>query len=129
MILLDTHVLIWAATEPGRLSQPARKAIDESRRTDGLVIASITLWELANAIARGRLETLGTVEATVEDLIFGVEVKELTVEIVSVATQLPEEYPRDPADRLIGATARVLGVPLVTKDEGIRSSRAVRTIW
>lgn len=129
MILLDTHVLIWSFTEPEKLSQAAKRAITAARSTDGVGIASITLWELANAIVRGRLESAGTVQATVDDFVYGVEVKELTSEIVSLAAQFPETYPRDPADRLIGATARVLGVPLVTRDEKIRTSRAVPTIW
>jgi PIN domain nuclease of toxin-antitoxin system len=129
VILIDTHVLVWSCVEPEKLSQAAKAAIDEGRRTDGVAIASITLWELANAIARGRLESAGTVQSTVDDFVIGVEVKELTSEIVSLAAQFPETYPRDPADRLIGATARVLGVPLVTRDEKIRTSRAVRTIW
>ena len=47
----------------------------------------------------------------------------VTPEIVAIAAQFPENYPRDPADRLIGATARAFGMPLVTKDERIRSSR------
>ena len=92
-------------------------------------MASISLWEIANAIARGRVETMGTVQAAVEELLVGVEVKELTPEIVAIAARLPETYPRDPADRLIGATAQALAVPLITKDERIRSSGAVETIW
>jgi PIN domain nuclease of toxin-antitoxin system len=129
VILLDTHVLIWASMEANRLSKLAQAAIDRAKQKEELAIASITLWELANAIARGRIETFATVRAAVEEFIVGVEVKELTPEIVAIAAQFPETYPRDPADRLIGATARAFGMPLVTKDERIRSSRAVETIW
>ena len=129
MILLDTHVLLWASTETHRLSKLAHSAIERARQEDGLAVASITLWEIANAVARGRVEILGTVKAAVEDLILGVDVKEMTPEIVAIAAEFPETYPRDPADRLIGATALAFGVPLVTKDERIRSSRAVQTIW
>ena len=68
-------------------------------------------------------------KATVEEFIVGVDIKELTPEIVAVPAQFPENYPRDPADRLLGATARVFGMPLVTKDERIRSSGFVKTIW
>lgn len=129
MILLDTHALLWASLEPNRLSKLAQSAIDRAKQEHGLAVASITLWEIANAIARGRVETLGTIEAAVEKLLVGVDVKELTPEIVAIAAQLPETYPRDSADRLIGATARAFGMPLVTRDEKIRSSGAVQTIW
>ena len=62
-------------------------------------------------------------------LIEGVTVKAITPEIAALATQFPDEYSRDPADRLIGATARAEGVPLVTRDENIRRSALLRTIW
>lgn len=129
MILLDTHILAWSATDQERLSQVAKAAIAKAREHGGLGIASITLWELALAFFRGRLRTTGSVQAAVEGFSSGVTIQELTPEIVSIAAQLPEPYPRDPADRLIGATALALGIPLVTADSLIIASRAVETIW
>lgn len=129
MILLDTHILAWSATDQDRLSRAAKVAIAKARGQGGLGIASITLWELALAFFRGRLQTTGSVQAAVEGFSSGVALHELTPEIVSIAAQLPEPYPRDPADRLIGATARALGIPLVTADASIIASRAVETIW
>jgi len=55
--------------------------------------------------------------------------KPLTPAIVALAVRLPEKYLRDPADRIIGATAIVEGMPLVTADKQIRQAKAVRTIW
>jgi len=130
MILLDTHVLVWAVADSKRLSRPAAAAIRKARAEDeGLAIAAITLWELAALVARGRIQAYGTVEASVKLLIEGVIVKPLTAEIAALATQFPDDYPRDPADRLIGATARAEGLSLVTRDEQIRSSSVLRTIW
>ncbi|MGA8151268.1 MAG: PIN domain-containing protein [Terriglobales bacterium] len=57
MILLDTHVLIWAAIEPKRLSRAAVSALRRARATDGMAVASITLWETASLFARGRIES------------------------------------------------------------------------
>ncbi len=51
MILLDTHVLVWMASEPKQLSRRAREAIREARERTGVAIATITLWELAAALA------------------------------------------------------------------------------
>jgi PIN domain nuclease of toxin-antitoxin system len=96
-----------------------------------MAIADITIWELAFLFARGVLRTHGTVENTVRGLVnrSGVNVRPITAEIASLATQFPEDYPRDPIDRLIGATARAEGIALVTRDEKIRSSPLLRTIW
>ena len=129
MILLDTHALVWAVADPERLSAPALAAIRKARKEDGVAVAAITLWELAVLIARGRIQAYGTLEASLRLLIEGVTVKPLTVEIATVATQFPNDYPRDPADRLIGATARAEGLLLVTRDEAIRRSNLLKTMW
>jgi len=129
MILLDTHALVWAVAEHKRLSQPALAAIRRARRGDGLAVAAITLWELAALIARGRIQAYGTLEASLRLLIEGVTVKPITPEIATLAAQFPEDYPRDPADRLIGATARAEGLVLVTRDDRVRRSHLLKTIW
>jgi PIN domain nuclease of toxin-antitoxin system len=78
-----------------------------------LSIADVTVWEVASLCARGTLQIHGTVENTVQDLLIhlAVQVKPITPEIAVLATQFPNEYPRDPVDRLIGATARAEGLP------------------
>ena len=70
----------------------------------------------------------GTVEAAVRVLIEGASVKRLTLEIAALARQFPDDYPRDPADRLIGATARAEGPALVTQNQALRST-LLETIW
>ncbi len=131
MILLDTHVLVWAAIEPRRLSRAAAAALRRAKASDGLAIASISLWETASLFARGRIEAYSTVEASVRQVLesVGVVVKPLTAEVAVLATQFAEDYPRDPADRIIGATARAEGMVLVTQDERIRDCPLLRTIW
>lgn len=129
LILLDTHVLAWTAEDPDRLSRAAASEIRRARRGGGLGISAITLWELSWQIARGRIRSYGTVDATLRQMIEGVAVLPVTPEIAALATQFPDDYPQDPADRLIGATARVEGLTLVTKDERIRKSALVRTVW
>ena len=80
-------------------------------------------------MARGRIQVYGAVETAVRVLIEGLTVKPLTAEIAALATQFPDDYPRDPADRLIGATARAEGLALVTQDKNIRRSTLLKTIW
>jgi PIN domain nuclease of toxin-antitoxin system len=129
VILLDTHVLVWAVADPKRLSRRAAVAIRRARGEDGLAIAAITLWEVAALIAKGRIQAYGTVEASVHLLIEGVIVRPLTAEIAALAVQFPDDYPRDPADRLIGATARAEGLALITRDERIRRCPLLKTVW
>jgi PIN domain nuclease of toxin-antitoxin system len=129
LIVLDTHVLLWAIADSKKLSRAADAAIRRSRQVDGLAISAITLWELAYLVTRGRIIGYGTVESSVNRLIEGVTVKPITPEIASLATQFPDDYPHDPADRLIGATARAEGLALITRDEGIRKSPQLKTIW
>jgi PIN domain nuclease of toxin-antitoxin system len=129
LIVLDTHVLLWAVADSKKLSRAADAAIRRSRQADGVAISAITLWELASLVARGRIRDYGTVENSVNRLIEGVTIKPITPEIAALATQFPNDYPHDPADRLIGATARAEGLALVTRDENIRRSPLLKTIW
>ena len=129
MIILDTHALVWALTASKKLSRSAELAIRKSRRQDGVAISGITLWELASLVARGRIQSYGTVERSIEQLVEGVTVLPITPEIAALAAQFPDSYSRDPADRLIGATALAHGLALVTRDENIRKSPFLKTIW
>lgn len=129
MILLDTHVLVWAVTEPNRLSRVATSAISRARKGSGLAIAAISLWELAVLLSRGRIQAYGTIDASVRLLTDGVTIMPLTPEIAALATQFPDDFPADPADRLIGATARAEGLPLVTRDVKLQDSPLLQTIW
>lgn len=129
MILLDSHVLIWAVADSKRLSKAAASAIRRARRGDGLAVSAITAYEVAWQIASGRIQGYGTVETSALRFLEGVTVRPITPEIAALAAQFPEDYPRDPADRLIGATARAEGMTLVTRDERIRRSPLIRTVW
>ncbi len=129
VILLDTHVLIWLAADPRQLSKPATAAIRRALQRDSLAIAAISLWELAWLAKAGRIDFDGTVAAFLARITERLTVLPLTAEVAALAPELPASYPKDPADRLIGATALSTGTPLVTKDEDIRRSGAVKTVW
>lgn len=129
MILLDSHVLIWAVSDTKRLSSAAASAIRRARRGGGVAVSAISTYEVAWQIASGRVQGYGTVEAALLRFLEGVTVRPITPEIAALATQFPADYPRDPADRIIGATARAEGMTLVTRDERIRRSPLVRTVW
>jgi PIN domain nuclease of toxin-antitoxin system len=94
-----------------------------------LAVSAITVWELASLFAKGRIRLYGTVEASVRVMLEDVAIRPITPEIAALATQFPDDYPRDPADRLIGGTARAEGLTLVASDERIRRSPLLRTVW
>jgi PIN domain nuclease of toxin-antitoxin system len=131
VILLDTHVWVWLAADPKRLSRTAAAAIRRAAESGGIGIGSISLWELAVLFDRGRLRASGTIESSVRSIIegTGIVIHEITPEIAALATAFPDDFPQDPADRLIGATARSLGLPLVTRDQRIHQSSLLKAIW
>jgi PIN domain nuclease of toxin-antitoxin system len=129
MILLDTHVLLWMASDPKRLSPKAREAIRHARQHTGVAVSTITLWELSWLAQNGRIQVLSSVETFVRETVARVILKPMTPEITAVAVRLPATYPKDPADRVIGSTAIVEGMKLVTADHQIRRAKEVETIW
>jgi PIN domain nuclease of toxin-antitoxin system len=78
VILLDTHVLIWLASEPAKLSKKAADAIRLATQEGGIGISAITLWELAWLATHGRLALTGTVDAFVERIISRTSVQPIT---------------------------------------------------
>lgn len=129
MILLDTHIVIWLAFKPDKLSKRAKEAIRAARVEGGLAIAGITLLELAWLAEKGRVETTLSVESFVRLCASKMTVLPITPEIAARAVGFPDSYPTDPQDRLIGATALVEGIQLVTHDKLIKKSRVVPVIW
>ena len=129
MILLDTHVLIWLASEPAKLSRKARETIRSASQQTGIAISAISLWELAWLATHRRLDITGTVDDFVERISSRTAIRPITVRVAVLANQLPANYSPDPCDRLIGATALAEGIPLVTKDRNIRNCKQIKTIW
>ena len=130
MILVDTHVVVWLAFDENRISKQARTAIDDARKNaDGLAISDITLLELATLASKGRIRLDISIESFLQEVESRFVILPINGRACARAMGLPASYPKDPADRIIGATALVEGLFLLTADREIRRSRAVQTIW
>jgi PIN domain nuclease of toxin-antitoxin system len=130
VILVDTHVVVWLAFDQGQLSQNARAAINEARQSgEGLAICDITLLELTTLRSKGRIRLDISLESFLREIEARFIVLPISGRACVRALGLPATYPKDPADRIIGATALVEGLSLLTADREIRRSRALHTIW
>ena len=129
MVTLDTHALLWWTLDPEKLS-PKAVAICGQIEERGSYVSAISIWELGVKIRNGKLDIGMSIREYVEKL------KRLgCVEIVPVdeivwirSLELDWEH-RDPADRVIVATALMRGTPLLTKDEVIHASMQLECVW
>ena len=117
-LLLDTCTLIFM-TEEIRLAQPASDAMRAVSEGSGRTyISPITAWEIGMLASRGRLQLLITPERWFSNLFEfpGVQLAELSPDLLIASSYLPGKPPKDPTDRILAATARELGATLVTRD-------------
>ena len=117
-VLLDTCAAIWLmGGDP--LSVPSQTAMRSARTENlGVYLSPITAWEIGTLVAKGRLHLTLSPEAWFETLLVmpGVRLSTLTPQLLISSTSLPGKPLRDPADRIIAATARLHGFRLITRD-------------
>jgi PIN domain nuclease of toxin-antitoxin system len=126
VIVLDTHVWLWAVDAPQRLSRKAKRAVDTA---DRIGISAVSVFELVGLVERGRIRFDVPPRAWIRDALARerVEALPLVVEIAVDAAQL--QFVSDPVDRIIYATARAEDAQLVTRDERLRAFDPARTVW
>jgi len=131
MIVLDTHALVWWAAGDSQLSRLAREAIEAEAQDGEILVSTISAWEVAMLAQAGRLSLTMGVEAWLDTVAQVPAIRFVPVDVrISVqSVDLPGEFHKDPADRIIVATARHHSVPLVSADLRIRDYPHVRTIW
>jgi PIN domain nuclease of toxin-antitoxin system len=131
VIVLDTHTLVWWVTNDAELSEKAKKAIERERAGGEIVISAISAWEIAMLVDRGTLAFSMDIDSWLSTVreIPRVRFAPVDVDVAVKSVQLPGVFHKDPADRMIVATARKFAAPLVTKDLKIRAYAHVKTIW
>jgi len=132
MVVIDTHILIWWVNGVPSLSATAAKTIQDTLNSGSeVIISSISAWEISMLIEKGRLVLNMDVENWLNEAsqIDGVRFMPVDNEIAVKSTVLPGDFHKDPADRMIVATARKLAVPLITADDKIIHYEHVRTLW
>ena len=128
--LLDTHTLFWWLTEPDRLSPAQRQVIAAADPDSPVLVSDISLWEIATLYSLGRIRIAPPLRQWLEKAVAPPLVRRYSVSpaIAAEVAALPDAFHRDPADRILVATARVLGATLLMQDQRIITSRLVETL-
>lgn len=127
MIVLDTHIWIWWINESTNLTSRNLEII-QSHQANGLAVSIISCWEIAKLVEKGRLSFDCSVDEWLELALAypGVTLIDLTVPIILQSTRLVS-FHNDPADQIIVATAKTLGISLLTQDHKILNYPHVET--
>lgn len=123
--LLDTHVVHWWSAEPAKLS---KVAADHLRGADELLVSAITWYELAWLARHERIVVSVPIRTWLHEISRDVRTVGISPAIADTATALHSNFPGDPADRIIYATAIEEGCSLVTKDRAVRRYRHSRSV-
>jgi PIN domain nuclease of toxin-antitoxin system len=126
--ILDTHAWIWWVGEPARLGKAARRILDDAKK---IGVPAIACLEVAALAQRGRITLDRPPLDWMRDALAmpRVELLPLSPAVAVNAMALPDSFPGDPADRLIVATTIIERGTLVTRDDRIRRSALVPTVW
>jgi PIN domain nuclease of toxin-antitoxin system len=128
--LLDTHVLIWWLNDPGRLSPAQRGVVTAASRQSPLLVSDISLWEVATLHSLDRIALTMPLREWLDKAAAPPLVRRQSISpaIAARLAALPDSFHRDPADRVLVATALVLGATLLTQDRGILDAALVDTL-
>lgn len=128
--LLDTHILIWWLTDMTQLSEAQREVL-KSASPDGPVhVSDISLWEVATLHSLGRIRLALPLRDWLDKAVAPPLVRRQAISpaVAAEVAALPDTFHRDPADRIIVATARILGATLLTRDHRIVAAGLAQTI-
>ena len=128
--LLDTHILIWWLNGSKRLSAAQQEVVASASAESPLLVSDISLWEVATLHSLGRIQLTIPLRVWLDKAVAPPLVRRLGISpaIAAELATLPDSFQRDPADRILVATARVFGVTLLTQDRRIVDAALVNTL-
>ena len=121
-VLLDTHMWVWYVEgDRSRFSPRIEPVVEAAAEQGEVLISAISVWEVAQLAALRRLDLALDVRTWVARALAlpGIHLKGLSPSIAIESTRLPGSPHRDPADRMLMATARLAGAALVTCDAAV----------
>lgn len=132
-VVLDTHALIWFYHDPSQLSQAASDSIQKAcvEKSGSLIISVISLIEIRFLVERFRLPDQVELDlwTALRDAAPLLELYNLDEKIAERLHEIPRSIVNDMPDRIIAATALVLGLPIISKDEKIKQLKNVEVHW
>lgn len=131
MILLDTQALIWWSTAPQYLSKKALKTIEKETKKEKVLVSSITVWEMYLLVKKRKIRFTVDIDSLIENLEKTPYIQFIPIDnrIAAKSVLLPDPLHRDPADRIIIATALALGAKVITSDKKILTYPHVQSLW
>jgi PIN domain nuclease of toxin-antitoxin system len=130
-VVADTHALVWYLLNSPKLSKDARESMEEAVKAGNpIFVASISVVEILYLVEKGRLPAsfLDRFLDTLQEDQCGIELASLDLAVIQTVPKISRQAVPDLPDRIIAATAKCLNLPLVTRDQKIRSAD-IQTIW
>ena len=128
--LLDTHILVWWLNDSSRLSPAQQEIVSSASAKSPLLVSDISIWEVATLHSLSRIQLTISLRAWLDKAVAPPLVRRqgISPAIAAELATLPDTFQRDPADRILVATARVLGATLLTQDRRIVEAALVNTL-
>ena len=131
MILLDTHIWLWWLHTPEQLSDRARTLLTIGENQNALIVSAISVWEIAVKYGAGKLPLPLAINEwfAIAQTRPGITIEPLDPLDAIASTQLPGDFHKDPADRMIVAIAYRRDIELMSCDQKILNYPHVKTLW
>ena len=128
---MDTHTWLWLLHDPTQISEPAQTVISKAENENNILISSISVWEIAVKHSLNKLKLPLPIDEWFElaQQQPGTIIEPLSPLDAIKSANLPGEFHKDPADRILVAIALRYDIPIISRDCKILDYSHVKTIW